>query len=212
MMTLYIVGIGPGSKEYLTQIAIEVVKNSEVVIGSQRAIDLFSNLNETIVFNVKDLQEKLELSVDLAIGGKDICVLSTGDPGFSGILKPILKIAKEKNLNKDNIEVIPGISSLQLAAAKNRISWDNTNIMTFHGRENIKDILKIIDNGSTTISLPSKSVKDMAKFLLDNGVDPKREIGICERLSYDDERILKTTLKDVANNEFSYMCVMIIFK
>ncbi|KZX16486.1 cobalt-precorrin-3B C(17)-methyltransferase [Methanobrevibacter cuticularis] len=211
-MTLYIVGIGPGSKEYLTQIAIEVVKNSEVVIGSQRAIDLFSNLNETIVFNVKDLQEKLELSVDLAIGGKDICVLSTGDPGFSGILKPILKIAKEKNLNKDNIEVIPGISSLQLAAAKNRISWDNTNIMTFHGRENIKDILKIIDNGSTTISLPSKSVKDMAKFLLDNGVDPKREIGICERLSYDDERILKTTLKDVANNEFSYMCVMIIFK
>ena len=43
--------------------------------------------------------------------------------------------------------------------------------MTFHGRENIEDILKVINNGKTTIALPSKKVRDMAQFLLDNGVD-----------------------------------------
>jgi len=211
MTKLFIVGIGPGSKEYLTKIAIDIVKKADVTIGSKRAIDIFDDINEAIVLNVRDLSEKLELSVDLAIAGKNVCVLSTGDPGFSGVLNPILKIANEKGFNKDNIEVIPGISSLQLAAAKNKLSWDDANIMTFHGRENIEDILKIVDNGQKTIALPSKSVKDMAKFLLANGVDPNRKVAICEKLSYEDEKIVNSTLKEVANSDFTYMCVMIIF-
>jgi len=211
MSKLFIVGIGPGSKEYLSQIAIDTVKKSDVTIGSKRAIDIFDNIKEAIVLNVKDLEEKLELSVDLAIAGKNVSVLSTGDPGFSGVLNPILKIANEKGFDSDEIEVIPGISSLQLAAAKNKLSWDDANIMTFHGRENIDDILKVIDNAQKTIALPSKSVKDMAKFLLDNGVHPSRKVTICERLSYEDEKIVNLSLKELAASDFTYMCVMIIF-
>lgn len=211
MSKLFILGIGPGSKEYLTQIAIETVKNADITIGSLRAIEIFDNTKETIVLNVKDLQKKLELAVDLAIEGNTVCVLSTGDPGFSGVLKTIMKISKNKDFDENNIEVIPGISSLQLAAAKNKISWDEGNIMTFHGRENISDILKVIDNGLPTIALPSKSVKDMAGFLLNNEVNEKRKVTICERLSYPDEKIVTTSLKEVMNTDFSYMCVMIIY-
>ena len=211
MPKLFIVGVGPGSKEYLTQIAIETVKNAEIVIGSLRAIDIFEDIGETIALNVKDLQEKLKLAVDLAIEGKEVCVLSTGDPGFSGVLKTIMRIAKQKDFDTEDIEVIPAISSLQLAAAKNRISWDEANIMTFHGRENIKDILEVIDNGLPTIALPSKDVKDMAKFLLDNGVNEERKVTICEKLSYPEEKIVTTSLKEVLNTNFSYMCVMIIY-
>jgi len=54
-------------------------------------------------------------------------------------------------------------------------------------------------------------VKEVAEFLLDNGIDPQREVAICERLSYPDERMVKTTLLDVLNENFSYMCVMVIF-
>lgn len=211
MGKIKIVGIGPGSKEYLTYKAVTTVKKADITIGSQRAMNLFDEINEEIVFNVKDLTEKLEESVELAMSEKTIAVLSTGDPGFSGVLKPILRIANEKGFNTDNIEVIPGISSLQLAAGKNLISWDDANIITFHGRENIEDILKIIDNGKITITLPSRKVKDMAQFLINNEVNPDREVAICERLSYDDEKIVKSNLKEVANSEFTYMCVMIIY-
>ena len=83
--------------------------------------------------------------------------------------------------------------------------------MTFHGRENIEDILKVINNGKTTIALPSKKVRDMAQFLLDNGVDEHREVVVCEHLSYDDEKIVRSTLKDIANSEFTYMCIMVIY-
>ena len=211
MSKLFIVGIGPGSKDYLTEKAKNIVKSADVTIGSWRAINVFDDIGEVIGLDVKDLQEKLENAVDLAKNGKKVCVLSTGDPGFSGVLKTIKKIAENKNFDQNSIEVIPGISSLQLAAAKNRISWDEANIMTFHGRENISDILNVIDNGLPTIALPSKSVKDMAKFLLDNGVDENRKVTICEKLSYPKEKIITTSLKEVLNSDFSYMCVMIIY-
>lgn len=208
---IYIIGIGPGSSEYLTKKAVDTVKTSDYTVGSTRAIDLFDDVNNKIAFNVKDLLDKLEKGVDLAIEGNSVSILSTGDPGFSGVLNTVLRIANEKNFPEEKIEVIPGISSLQLAAARNHIQWDNANVMTFHGRENIEDILKVINNGKTTIALPSKKVRDMAQFLLDNGVDEHREVVVCERLSYDDEKIVRSTLKDIANSEFTYMCIMVIY-
>ena len=208
---IYIIGIGPGSSEYLTKKAVDTVKTSDYTVGSTIAIDLFDDVNNKIAFNVKDLLDKLEKGVDLAIEGNTVSILSTGDPGFSGVLNTVLRIANEKNFPEEKIEVIPGISSLQLAAARNHIQWDNANVMTFHGRENIEDILKVINNGKTTIALPSKKVRDMAQFLLDNGVDEHREVVVCERLSYDDEKIVRSTLKDIANSEFTYMCIMVIY-
>ena len=208
---IYIIGIGPGSSEYLTKKAIDTVKTSDYTVGSSRAIELFEDINNKIAFNVKDLVEKLEKGVELSINGNTVSILSTGDPGFSGVLNTVLRIASDKNFPKEKIEVIPGISSLQLAAARNHIQWDNTNVMTFHGRENVEDILKVINNGKTTIALPSRKVKDMAQFLLDNGINENREVVVCERLSYDDEKIVKATLKDIANSEFTYMCIIVIY-
>lgn len=207
---IYIVGTGPGSEEYLTKKAIKIVENTNIIIGRERTIKLFPHIDNKIIFNAKNFIKKLEESIDLAIKGHDVAILSTGDPGFSGILNSVLKIANKKKYPIENIEVIPGISSIQLAAAKNYLQWDNCNITTFHGREDIKDILKIVNNNRTTITLPSKKVKDMAKFLIDNGISPDREVTVCERLSYDDENIIHTTLKELVNIELTYMCIMIL--
>ena len=178
--------------------------------GHKRNMALFSDVKNTIAFNVKELLDKLEEGVDLAIDGNTVSILSTGDPGFSGVLNTVLRISTEKGFPHENIEVIPGISSLQLAAARNHIQWDSANVMTFHGRENIEDILEVINNGKITIALPSRKVKDMAQFLLDNGVDENRPVTVCERLSYPDEKIVSTSLKNIAQSEFTYMCIMVI--
>ena len=208
---IYIIGIGPGSSEYLTKKAVDTVKMSDYTVGSTRAIDLFDDVQNTIAFNVKELLDTLEEGVELAVNGNTVSILSTGDPGFSGVLNTVLRISDEKSFPKENIEVIPGISSLQLAAARNYIQWDNANVMTFHGRENIEDILTVINNGKVTIALPSRKVKDMAQFLLDNGVEEDRKVVVCERLSYPDEKIVEATLKDIAHSEFTYMCIMVIY-
>ena len=208
---IYIIGIGPGSSEYLTKKAIDTVEMSDYTVGSTRAIELFDDVQNTIPFNVKELLDTLEKGVKLAVDGNVVSILSTGDPGFSGVLNTVLRLSDENGFSRQNIEVIPGISSLQLAAARCHIQWDNANVMTFHGRENIEDILQVINNGKTTIALPSRKVKDMAQFLLDNGVESDRKVTVCERLSYPDEKIVTTTLDEIASSEFTYMCIIVIY-
>lgn len=207
---IYIVGIGPGSSEYLTKKAIDTVNISDYVVGSTRAIELFSDVSGKIPFNVGDLMDKLKKGVELAIDNNVVSILSTGDPGFSGVLNTVLRLSKDLNFPKENIEVIPGISSLQLAAAKCQIQWDGVDVMTFHGRENINDILSVVNNGKTTIALPSRKVKDMAQFLIDNGVSEDRSVTVCERLSYPDEKIVQSTLGEISKSEFTYMCIIVI--
>ena len=208
---IYIIGIGPGSSEYLTRKAIDTVEMSDYTVGSTRAIELFDDVQNTIPFNVKELLDTLEKGVKLAVDGNVVSILSTGDPGFSGVLNTVLRLSDENGFSRQNIEVIPGISSLQLAAARCHIQWDNANVMTFHGRENIEDILPVINNGKITIALPSRKVKDMAQFLLDNGVESDRKVTVCERLSYPDEKIVTTTLDEIASSEFTYMCIIVIY-
>ena len=135
-----------------------------------------------------------------------MAILSTGDPGFSGLLKPILKLRDDLEL-----EVIPGISSLQLAAARLQIPWDEANILTLHGKGNSGKIMDIIDNGKPTIVLPDFRVEQLAQFLLENDIDPQRQVAVCEKLSYSDEIVVETTLKEVGEMEFGYLCVLVIY-
>ena len=107
---IYIVGIGPGASEYLTKKAIDTVKASDYTVGSTRAIDLFDDVQNTIAFNVKELLDTLRQGVQLACDGNVVSILSTGDPGFSGVLNTVLRLSDELDFPKENIEVIPGIS------------------------------------------------------------------------------------------------------
>ena len=207
MSKLYIVGIGPGSKDYLTLASKKAVESSDIVIGSRRALDLFEIPEHTkIELNAQNMNENMKLAVSEVKDGKIVSLLSTGDPGFSGILKPILKLKEDIT-----IEVIPGVSSVQLCAAKLKIPWDEADLVTMHGKGISETILDIMGNGKPTIVLPNFKPAELANFLIENGVDPEREAAICEKLSYADEKIIEASLKNILDMEFSYMCVMVIY-
>lgn len=207
MSKLYLVGTGPGSSDYLTAAAITVAESVDVLVGSQRALDLFPGfVGDTLVLRARNMDEMMKKSISLVDEGKTVAILSTGDPGFSGVLKPIL------NLRNDlDMEVVPGISSLQLAAARLQIPWDQVNLLTLHGKGNSEVILDFMDNGKPTIVLPDFQVEKLAQFLMENGVDPERKVAVCERLSYPDERVFKGILKEVAVMDFTYLCVVVIY-
>jgi cobalt-precorrin-7 (C5)-methyltransferase len=207
MSKLHIVGIGPGSIEYLTFKARNVVESADILIGSRRALELFDDVNnEKIELVAENMGEIFKLAVAKACKGSSVALLSTGDPGFSGVLKPILKL--DDNLD---IEVVPGVSSIQICAAKLKIPWDDANIITMHGKSIPNEILSMLSNGKPTIILPNKTVNELTDFLLENGIHPDRNIAVCEKLSYSDERIVETTLKEVSNKKFNYMCVLVIY-
>jgi cobalt-precorrin-7 (C5)-methyltransferase len=80
-----------------------------------------------------------------------------------------------------------------------------------HGKGILEDILDTINNGKPTIMLPNFKPAELAAYLIENGIDPDRKAAICEKLSYGDEKIIETSLKNISEMEFSYMCVMVVY-
>ncbi|XRO75072.1 cobalt-precorrin-7 (C(5))-methyltransferase [Methanocaldococcus sp. 28A] len=202
---IYIVGVGPGDKDYLTLKAIKIIENADLVVGSKRALKLF-NIDEKKIILTKNLINELkEIINNEDIENKKIVILSTGDPCFSGLLKTLLKIGAKK----EDIEVISGISSIQIAAAKLKISWEDYNIVTLHGKEENKEkLLNLIKNHKKVIFLPN-NLKEDAKFLIDNGVNPNTKIWVLENLTYPNEKISLKSLMDIVKENFSYLTVCV---
>ncbi len=88
MAKISIVGVGPGSPEYVTPIARKTVQTAHVVIGAERSLNLFKDdINgEVIQLTAKNVNEALNNAVGSAEAGKTVVLLSTGDPCFSGLL------------------------------------------------------------------------------------------------------------------------------
>ena len=202
-----IVGIGPGAKEYLTLKAVDVIENSDVLVGSKRSLELFDYLDVKFVeLQPRDIPKTVEEAVSYLDDGLKVSILSTGDPGFSGMLKTIQKLSPNTE-----VEVIPGISSVQLTAAKLAIPWDDANLITVHGGKAPKEeLMELIDTNKNNIILPNRHVCELAQFLIDHGFNPNHEISICEKLSYPDEKVVRMTLDEAKKSNFGYMCVVVI--
>ncbi|MFV1976303.1 MAG: precorrin-3B C(17)-methyltransferase [Candidatus Scalindua sp.] len=113
------VGIGPGNMENMSIRAVEVIKNSDCVIGYKTYINLIKDLvegKEVITSGMRSEIERASLAIEKAEAGKVVSVISSGDPGIFGMAGLVLEVAKNSKL-KIPVEVVPGIPSENAAAA-----------------------------------------------------------------------------------------------
>jgi cobalt-precorrin-7 (C5)-methyltransferase len=217
MVKLNIVGIGPGNTEYVTPMARKIVSEAQIVIGAQRSLNLFSNdiHGETHTLTAKNLNELLKQAIEATKKGKLVAILSTGDPGFSGLLKTVLNT---NLISASEINVIPGISAVQTCAAKLCLSWDEACLFTFHQGNNINDgkkteLTACLKAGRNVVLLPdgkSFSPKEISIYLIESGFNPNLPVFICENLTLSDEQVTKSNLEDVSVTDFGALCVMVI--
>ncbi len=123
-----VVGVGPGSGEYLLPVARAAVQAADVLVGGQNALALFASLGKEQLRIGSDLEVVLAY-IETARQDRRVAVLLSGDPGLFSLL-PRLR----QHLGVDAIAVIPGISSLQLACARLGIKWDDLTVASVHGR------------------------------------------------------------------------------
>ncbi|MDO9096494.1 MAG: cobalt-precorrin-7 (C(5))-methyltransferase [Candidatus Methanoperedens sp.] len=190
---MIIVGVGAGPN-LLTQEAISAIESAEIIFGSKRAIELASehikcDAHEISDYTLKSLPE-------------NAVVLSTGDPMLSGLGK----YAREGD------EIIPGISSLQLACARLCLDIEQLSVITAHSRdiESVKSRLAAeLEAGKNVFLLPDSSfgVNEIADFLL--SLHLPRRVSVCERLGYPDERIDTGTTDKPPHPESDMYCVVI---
>ncbi|MBR1420913.1 MAG: precorrin-6y C5,15-methyltransferase (decarboxylating) subunit CbiE [Selenomonadaceae bacterium] len=190
MNKIYIVGIGAGDPDYILPIAKRKIDSARVLIGGRRSLETFAKSDQKTFAITGNLDAVLEF-IRQEIDRNEIVVMVSGDPGFYSLL-PLLR------KHFENLETIPGISSMQLAFARLNLPWHDARLISFHGRTP-KDLEPGKMLGILTDS--EYNSKTISKILIDRGWNSGTRIAILSRLSYPDELIIETNLQTAANSE-----------
>ncbi len=201
---VWVIGMGPGSEEYLTPCALRAIEAAEVLVGGRRWLRALHHLNKEMVV----LSCPLEKTIDYIKNerqNKRVAVLVSGDAGIYSLL-PRLREA----LGEEALEVIPGISSAQLAFARLKKNWESARILSLHGRK-LEGLEQEI--GSAPLAAifcdASHTPVRIAAYLQGKGVGP-HTVYLCQDLSYPEEKIIKTDLSHLAELEASGNFLLII--
>ncbi len=115
-----VIGTGPGSMENLTPAARDNVLGADVIIGYKTYLDLIPDLlKEKEVLSSSMMQEvdRCNKAFEIAETGKQVALVSGGDPGIYAMAGLVYEIAALKN-SKVEIRVIPGIAAVNACAAR----------------------------------------------------------------------------------------------
>jgi len=141
-----------------------------------------------------------------------VAVLRIGDPCLSSGLVGLLKL-----FHDFEVKIIPGISSVQMAAAAARINIDESVIISFHeDSKTLKEkrgfMLDAFHRNRHLIILtgPEQKPEETASYLIKNGVSAATPALVCENLTLENEKIFRGTLREVASGQFSWLSVMVI--
>lgn len=241
MNTLYVIGIG---YKPLDKKAREIILKSEVILASSRLFDVFkgyeefetvkdrikviNNVDETINFIRSQMTDdriqgekqskKISSKKSLSSG---IVLLASGDPMFFGIGRRAVR-----EFGKDNVEILPDLSSIQMAFARIKEAWDDAFLMSLHGGPDPEKRRRLPYEMSNIPSLLQKHNKiailtdkennpsEIAKVLnLSPGAHSLLPVMfVCERLGYPDEKVTEGTPEEITGMTFSEPNVVIIQK
>jgi cobalt-precorrin-7 (C5)-methyltransferase len=224
---LYVVGVGPGSPLYLTDIAKEAIRKCHYIMGYKYTLKTIETIIDKSRQKVSEItlwnQEVVYLDIYKKMKNNEYCAVPfTGDASFSEseVVDRLLEI-----FGDDNVEILPGISSIQVAAAKTKVPLDKAHIATFHVTGDIekkkKELINAVIEGKSVILLPRPwsgdltkrfMESDVAMFLKKNGIKTSvLNTFVFEYLTNKEkETAFKGKVSELEGQEFSDLSVMVI--
>ena len=220
MSEVYAVGVGPGSPRYITDAVKEVILYSEIVIGYKYTLKTIERLlvNKEVYEITMQNQEEIYQKVAKTLGDRTCVVPFTGDVNFSEseVVDRLIEIFGK-------VQIIPGISSIQVAAAKAGVPLDKSKVITMHVTTSIEEkkieLQKALLDGYSVILVPRPWPKDPAKnfmqseiafYLKNHGFDTSRiKVHVFEFLTTEKETSFVGMLKDLEGKQFSDLSVMV---
>jgi len=195
-----VVGIGPGSRDYMMPLSLRIVEESDLLIGGERQLAMFRYLEKEEICLKGDYGSVFP-RIRKECRKKKIALLVSGDPGYHSLLG---KVSRE--FLPEEYKVYPGLSSFQLAMSRIGKCWDQATLISLHGKD-----LELIDlplTGSLVMLTDRKNTPHRIAGKLMKGGRKGCFVYIAENLSYENERIRKMKVEDVKEEEYA-LCVMI---
>ncbi|MBD3880141.1 precorrin-3B C(17)-methyltransferase [Phormidium tenue FACHB-886] len=121
---LAIVGTGPGSAEWMSPEVKAILQSTTDWVGYSTYLNLVEPLRQGQQRHESDNRVELErarLAFDLAAEGRSVAVISSGDPGIYAMASAVFEVLEQDakpEWQSIELQVAPGISALQAAAAR----------------------------------------------------------------------------------------------
>jgi precorrin-6Y C5,15-methyltransferase (decarboxylating) len=199
-----VIGIGPDGAAGLAMRCRELLGAAEMVFGSDAALRLLPELTAERIPIGADLPAAVE-RLRAALGKKRIAVVASGDPLFYGTARYFCE-----KVGPDQFEVVPHVSSMQLAFARIKETWEEAYLSDLSSRPLDDAIDKI--RTSETVGLFTSDANNparVARELLARGID-YFTAWVCENLGGKDERITKGELSDIRDMKFDALNILIL--
>lgn len=203
---IHIIGVGSDGLAGLTARARDLLLNAEVVFGPEAILALLPEVKGERRVLGGELQEAMTQLTSL-LGKKQVAVVAGGDPLFYGVARYLCD-----RLGKEAFEVLPHVSSMQLAFARVKETWEEaylTNLAT-HPLETVLDRIRIAETVGLFTS-EQEGPPEIARTLLARGLDYFR-VYVCENLGGPDERLTQGELVEIAEMEFASLNVVILIR
>lgn len=220
---IYVIGLGPGERSHMSERAQKAILDSEVVIGYKTYIDLVKDLlegKEVIDSGMRKEVERCNLTVDNALNGKKVCIISSGDAGVYGMAGIMLEVKNERNADVE-IEIIPGITAANAAASSLGAPMMHdyavislSDLLT--DWELIKKRIECAAMGDFVISLYNPRSKgrvhqiEEAREIMLKYKDPSTPVGIVKNAKRKGETVVITDLENMLNNPIDMLTIVII--
>ena len=121
---LYIVGVGPGHHDHMTFRAKEAIGESDTIVGYETYVNLVQDLiagKDVYRYAMTQEVERARQCIDLAMSGRTVSLVSSGDPGIYGMAGLIYETLAEMGWDPQSgslpVEVVPGVSALNSCAS-----------------------------------------------------------------------------------------------
>ncbi len=199
-----VVGVGPGNPALLTELARQKIERATYLIGGTRHLELFLKPGQQSLAIKNNLSEVLQVVVDNC-AAEEICVLASGDPGLYSIATYLVK-----KLADVDVKIVPGISAYQYFCAQLGIAWQEIKINSAHGRE-LKNLYRDIAENKRVIAFTGSNClpQVIAQLLIDRGIEDV-VLTVGENLSYEDERIVSGSPREIAQMSFVSLSMLLI--
>ena len=202
---IHIIGIGDDGADGITSRAKDLIVNAELLIGPETILKLFEG-QDSECWDAGDDIDELAGRLDSSSHQK-VVILTPGDPLFYGTARYLCD-----RIGKDRFEVLPHVSTMQLAFARVKESWNEaylTNLATQSLNHVVNKIRSAERVGVFTAAHATPSM--LAAALLEAGIDYFTAY-VCENLGSPDERVTSGELSEFSDGEFSELNVMILVR
>lgn len=203
---IHIIGIGGDGLAGLTSRAREILQSAEFVFGPEAVLELLPELRAERRVLGGDLHEATS-QLSAVMGKKRVAVVAGGDPLFYGVARYLCD-----KLGKEAFEVLPHVSSMQLAFARVKETWEEaylTNLAT-HPLETVLDRIRVAETVGLFTS-EKEGPPQIARELMARGLDYFRAY-VCENLGAPDEHLTQGELAEIAEMEFAPLNVVILVR